>query len=82
MNSPGKSKINLIQLIALLIGVAGIWGFVDEEISNKINQTALIVIPFLTIIFRTFFTAPKWYTRLKKEAEKELIHDEHDLDDY
>ncbi len=50
------SKINVLACITLLIGIAGIWNILPEQLENQLYETTLIATPVMTIIFRTYFT--------------------------
>lgn len=60
VNPPMQSKINAVALVAIMTGLAVNFGFVDDELADKIKETAVVLVPALTFILRTWFTNPKF----------------------
>lgn len=59
MNHPTVSKINWTALIALLIGIAATMNWIPPELEEQLVELALMVLPPLIIVFRSWFTEPK-----------------------
>lgn len=50
------SKINIKELVTLLIGILAIWNFIPPELKVQLMETVLIISPTMGIVFRTWFT--------------------------
>lgn len=64
INTPSRSKINRLNIpvliIGIVLGVLNVWGIVPDAVVSKINQSLVVIAPVLTVIFRSFFTAPDY----------------------
>lgn len=54
-----KSKINLKEIITLIVGILIALGFIPEEYKETAYQIILVISPLLGVIFRTWFTEVK-----------------------
>ncbi len=52
-----KSKINIKELITLVIGLLATWNYIPPELKVRLMETVLIVSPLIGIAFRTWFTS-------------------------
>ena len=57
MKTAYTSKINILQVITILIAVASSWGFIPEEHKVKVLESLTLLTPIVTIILRTWFTS-------------------------
>lgn len=62
MKTAYTSKINILQVITILIAVASSWGLIPEEHKVKVLESLTLLTPLVTIILRTWFTSVpiKW----------------------
>lgn len=59
MNSPYASKINYTQLLALGVGIAATLNYIPAELEEQLVEVTLIVLPAVTVMFRSLFTGNK-----------------------
>lgn len=51
------SKINILQLLTIAIGLASTWGIIPDEHKVRVLETLVLIGPIVTIVFRTWFTS-------------------------
>jgi hypothetical protein len=57
MKTAFNSKINILQVLTILLGVLSMWGVVPKEFETQMLQTLIIIGPIATIVLRTWFTS-------------------------
>lgn len=59
INHPAQSKINWLAALLGFIGLASALGWIPEDAAEHIIEIAVVVVPPLIIVARTWFTEPK-----------------------